>query len=359
MLMEKFLGLIIVSQKVGLFFWIEEISAMLGYAVSAPNLRIYWLLPRLSLGDGLRIVQSDSETVVMKQITHKVKNFVLYFDHNNLVAKNSDDVVLDPIAVLPKVVSPSKVTHIDKTEGEKLPAFYSNLKRREDDAYDKVSGGETESEDEEDSDFVDSDYEVSDDDFDLYVDNVEEEGETSKGASKGKKSEKVGLVSYDIDGEYASTDDELELPETAEGKGLKLRIFKEEDMSNPIFKVGMLFTSVQMLRKAITEYSLKERVEIKLPRNDKRRVRAHCADRCPSNMYASFDSKANAFMVKTYCGTHNYQKEWVLKRCTSRWLAEKYVETFRADEKISLTNFGKTVQKRLEFDSFKDQALES
>ena len=52
---------------------------MLGYAVSAPNLRIYWLLPRLSLGDGLRIVQSDSETVVMKQITHKVKNFVLYF----------------------------------------------------------------------------------------------------------------------------------------------------------------------------------------------------------------------------------------------------------------------------------------
>ena len=78
MLMEKFLGLIIVSQKVGLF-WIEEISAMLGYAVSAPNLRIYWLLHGLSLGDGLRIVQSDSETVVMKQITHKVKNFVLYF----------------------------------------------------------------------------------------------------------------------------------------------------------------------------------------------------------------------------------------------------------------------------------------
>ena len=143
------------------------------------------------------------------------------------------------------------------------------------------------------------------------------------------------------------------------GKGLKFKIFKDEDMNNPIFKVGMLFPSIEMLRKATTDYSLKERVEIKLPRNDKRRVRAHCADRCPSNMYASFDSRANAFMVKTYCGTHNYQKEWVLKRCTSRWLAEKYVETFRADEKISLTNFGKTVQKRLEFDSFKDQALES
>ena len=41
--MELFLGLIIVIQKVGLF-WIEEIAVMLGCAVSAPNLRIYWLL---------------------------------------------------------------------------------------------------------------------------------------------------------------------------------------------------------------------------------------------------------------------------------------------------------------------------
>ena len=111
-------------------------------------------------------------------------------------------------------------------------------------------------------------------------------------------------MSYDIDGDYASIDDELELPETAEGKGLKLRIFKEEDMSNPIFKVGMLFTSVQMLRKAITEYSLKERVEIKMPRNDQRRVRAHCAARCPWNMYASFDSRAkdNALISFTSSG---------------------------------------------------------
>ena len=109
---------------------------MLGCVVSAPNLRIYWLLPGKSLADGLRIVGSDEETVVMKQITHKVKNFVLYFDHHNHVVKNSYDIVLDPIVVLPKVLSPNKVTHIKKTEAEKVPAFDSKVECMQHDACD-------------------------------------------------------------------------------------------------------------------------------------------------------------------------------------------------------------------------------
>jgi hypothetical protein len=145
----------------------------------------------------------------------------------------------------------------------------------------------------------------------------------------------------------SSDEDELYLPDSdgEDHARNRFKSFREPDMENPVFKVGMIFDSVEMLRKAITEYSLKHRVQISLPRNEKKRLRAQCVDGCPWNLYASSDTRTNGLMIKTYTDQHNCQKQWVLKRCTSNWLASKYLEAFRADQNMSLTNFARIVQK--------------
>ncbi|CAN6304667.1 unnamed protein product [Urochloa humidicola] len=319
--------------------WFDDFIEQLGYEKTR-IMQIYWLLPGKEIADGLRVIISDSDTNVMVSVVDRIKNLVVYFDHDDMIAGLDflDDIVLNPIAELPKVLSPRKMQSLPENLDEKLPQFYSDLPRSSTgrvpaEACDDEDGSNSDSDsNSEDSDFVDSDYEIAAEDDDLFTNNVDVEV-VEEAQEKG---------------DDLSTDEEcLDLPDS-DGEGevrLRFKSFMLEDLNNPVFKVGMVFPSVELLRKAITEYSLKNRVQIKMPRNDRTRIDAHCVAGCPWRLYASNDSRAKGFMVKTYQGTHNCQKEWVLERCTTKWLAEKYIEVFRSDDKLSITNFGKVVQR--------------
>ena len=292
----------------------------LGYHNNS-SLKIYWLLPGKTLADSLCLILSDTDTNVMAACALDVKNLVVYFDHEDLYDSiNWDDVVANPVSELPKVISPCKVQFAKKNRIEKLPVFYTNL---ENIRVDQAIDNETESGSKE-YELWDTDNEIEEGDVDLFEDLVYSHVNVVKDNKKAKGSKlKILVVARPAQGiEEEDTDDEgLDLPES-DGEGdvrLRFTSFTEEDMQNPTFHVGLVFPSVQKVREAITEYSVRNRVEIKLPRNDKTRVRAHCADGCPWNLYVSWDSRSNSFVVKTYYGVHNCQKEWVLKRCTAKW----------------------------------------
>jgi len=150
--------------------------------------------------------------------------------------------------------------------------------------------------DSDDSDFVDSDNEVEHGDDDLFVDYIDQDV-VDEGVAKGKTIERRSTtVKYEEENNESSDDEDLQVPDDdVEGHiNLKFKNFTREDLSNPTFKVGMVFESVEILRKAITEYSLKNKVDIKMPRNDQRRIRAHCAVGCPWTLYASKNSRVKA-----------------------------------------------------------------
>ncbi|XP_021308064.1 uncharacterized protein LOC8080998 [Sorghum bicolor] len=283
----------------------------------------------------------------MKQVVGRVNNFVLYIDHYSQISDSIswDDVVLNPLAELPKVVSPVK-----------LSEFYSNLPKKElDQGATSPCNADSTSVDTEDSEYADSDYDFKDGDDDLFVDNVDEEV-VDVGSAKGKKAKKGKPPAGTSHGESSSPqhedssglDGDLNLPDDSDGEGqvkLKFKSFNPDDLVNPTFKVGMVFSTVEVLRKNIREYSLKHRFDIRMPRNDRTRVGAHCAAGCPWTLYASNDSRTKAFMVRTYVGEHNCMKEWILKSYTAKWPSEKYTETFIADSKMTLGNFARIVQK--------------
>jgi hypothetical protein len=147
------------------------------------------------------------------------------------------------------------------------------------------------------SEFFDSDYEIGDD-VALFADSVDDDvrdGVVGRGKKRGKGTKKTSGTTYegkqilvhgDTEDEESTDDDEdgLQLPKSdgEANPGLMSKSFKLEDMLDLVFKVGMMFESVEMLRKAMTEYGLIHRVNVKMPRNKKKRIGVVCSKgKCP------------------------------------------------------------------------------
>ncbi|XP_024313354.1 uncharacterized protein LOC112269993 [Brachypodium distachyon] len=331
--------------------WIEDFVKQLGYGREYAKLRFYWCQTGKTLVDGLVALRGDKDMVLMIQATAQCKNLVVYIDHVRfLEMQNVDNVLADGLRPLPSVISPRKVIHLD-VEGEKVPHFYAELNKQVTPKKRTRSNREPSDDDRDysddsddsdlDSDFVDSDFEPDKDDDDLYHDYADKDVEDELPGDKKHSAKGKGNVVPDGDFiDDVPEEAELKLPEDEDEVQKKFNFSefnKDVDMENPKFRVGQIFANIQMLRQALSSYCVKNRVQVKKLRNEKKRLEATClVDGCPWYLKASLDSRSSSFLVKTYDSVHTCSRKWEVKNLTAPFLANLFVDEFRDDEKMSL-----------------------
>jgi hypothetical protein len=159
--------------------WIRDFLMELG--IDADRMQVAWKLPGKGFADGLRIIASDSDTIMRTAVVPKFQLFRLFVTEKDLF----DGLCLDDICILgspnlPPVISPKQMS-------KQAGSHHVGLQAGSDD--DDINYGE---------DFVDSDNEIDQDDDDIFEEWVDHEG-------TGKKKETEW-----VDDDYNS--DDLDLP---------------------------------------------------------------------------------------------------------------------------------------------------
>ncbi|KAL2497582.1 Uncharacterized protein Adt_23132 [Abeliophyllum distichum] len=209
----------------------------------------------------------------------------------------------------------------------------------EEGALDTREQGPQEEDDEHDviepaKSFTDSEDDVNDDDF-LYDRNDPDRiavGLNSDPVVEEQNAEAIGEDS-DSDNSYDPTAEELETDYSSdEETPVRYPIFNEEkELWDPQFEVGKTFTDVTQFRKAIQNHGVATGCNLRLKTNDCRRAQAVCKLGCNWRIWASKNKKLNCIQIKSYNPNHNCIRDGRNRHCTAKYVAERYLETFRVD----------------------------
>jgi hypothetical protein len=327
-------------------------SVFFGYEVDGVS--VYGCLPDKELTDGLYCIESDAHIVAMCAATKEHKNLNILVDHTGFVKSLRNDVL----------VRPNQVQDTDGGDGGSAGGSGGNQSGEVQNAeLDSTTGGsdgnqscevqndsgevqneEVEDSAETDSEFYDSDYDCEDGDDDIFAAWVDK--------AVNDNNEHVEIVEQEDDGGLEHEDLHLTKEQEAELQ-YKFRDFNAEvDMANPSFKVGMVFSSMPEFRKALTTYSINERVKIHKSRNESKRLDADCLGkttegRCPWMIKVSEDSRRKgAITVRKYCGNHTCERVWELKVLTAPFLTQCFIEEFRDNQQMGLQTFAAKVQRK-------------
>ncbi|CAL8989262.1 unnamed protein product [Prunus brigantina] len=94
----------------------------------------------------------------------------------------------------------------------------------------------------------------------------------------------------------------------------------------------MQFANKDELKEAIREYAIVQGRNVKLVKNDNKRIQAKCVGhtKCPFILFASkIDKDEQTFSIKTLSLEHECTRVDKLKYINSRWLSKRFADKIR------------------------------
>ncbi|GKU89134.1 hypothetical protein SLEP1_g3316 [Rubroshorea leprosula] len=92
----------------------------------------------------------------------------------------------------------------------------------------------------------------------------------------------------------------------------------------PYFDIGMRFKDAKQFRMTVCKYSIQKQAQLRKVRNERTRVRFRCQTGCKWELFASYDSRYECFVVKTYYGEHRCFKSYDNELVTYKVVADLF-----------------------------------
>ncbi|KAL2518033.1 Uncharacterized protein Adt_14280 [Abeliophyllum distichum] len=116
------------------------------------------------------------------------------------------------------------------------------------------------------------------------------------------------------------------------------------DIADPRFALGMIFETMQVLRVAFVEYSIKNGRPIHYVKNDTTRVWMRCKHPCSWKMYAAVQEDKLTFKVNKLVDNHTCTVVSKNMWATSSYLSKKFEGSFRSNPEWRYDSFTEAVK---------------
>ncbi|XP_010554999.1 PREDICTED: uncharacterized protein LOC104824602 [Tarenaya hassleriana] len=101
---------------------------------------------------------------------------------------------------------------------------------------------------------------------------------------------------------------------------------------NDFLYLGRTFNSGDEFKKALFDYVLDKKFNVKLSRWDKTKLEAICCNvGCPWRVYCSVETPISKWMIKIYKDDHNHEKDTYASMLTMRQIARLYADRIRTE----------------------------